>query len=144
MTDRKFRNRVQKAREMREQIRKNRFLGLDDDGVIIQDRSDEIANLLKLNEHMNTTQAEYDITPKDLNRLSEGDALIEDMIATKVAFDGKDWDVVVNEKKLEGQKKELTKLENKLGKLLKKEELSTIDEIMALALQGGLSPDEKN
>jgi hypothetical protein len=135
---------VQKAREMREQIRKNRFLGLDDDGVIIQDRSDELANLLKLNEHMNTTQAEYDITPKDLNRLSEGDALIEDMIATKVAFDGKDWDVVVNEKKLEGQKKELTKLENKLGKLLKKEELSTIDEIMALALQGGLSPDEKN
>ena len=127
---------------MREQIRKNRFLGIDGDGVVIQDRSDELVNLLNLNEHMDKTQVEYDIRPDDLNHLSEGDGLIKDMIATKVAFDGKDWDVVVNDKKLEGQKKELTKLENKLGKLLKKEELPHIDGIMALALQGGFSPDE--
>ena len=128
---------------MREEIRKNRFLGLDRDGVVIQDRSKELQNLLALNNHMNEVQIEFGINPNDLNHLSEGNALIEDMCATKVSFDGKNWDVVVNEKKLEAQGKEITKLENKLKKLLKKEEvwgsLDSNDEIMILALQGGLS-----
>jgi hypothetical protein len=143
MTDRKFRNRVQTAREMREEIRKNRFLGLDGDGAVIQDRSGELKNLLALNKHMSEVQIEFGISPDDLNHLSEGNALIEDMCATKVSFDGKNWDVVVNEKKLEAQGKEITKLENKLKKLLKKEELwgslDADDEIMVIALQGGLS-----
>ena len=144
MTDRKFRNRVQKARNMREEIRKNRFLGIDGDGVVIQDRSEELKNLLALNKHMSEVQIEFDMMPDDLNHLSEGDALIEDMIATKVAYDGKNWDVVVNEKKLEGQRKEVSKLNNKLTKLLKKNELGLEENIMVLALEGGFSPSKKN
>ena len=144
MTDRKFRNRVQKARNMREEIRKNRFLGIDGDGVVIQDRSEELKNLLALNKHMSEVQIEFDMMPDDLNHLSEGDALIEDMIATKVAYDGKNWDVVVNEKKLEGQRKEVSKLNNKLTKLLKKNELGLEENIMVLALEGGFSPAKKN
>lgn len=135
MSDRKFRNRVQKARELRETIRQNRFIGMDSDGHIIKDRYAEHENLAELNRHLNETLAEFgliDEAVKATKSIQRPEEFIDEIVCTKVQpteqkpvpdGDGTyagNWKVVDNTKKVEAQKKEITKIRNKQEKLEKK------------------------
>lgn len=136
MSDRKFRNRVQKARELRETIRQNRFIGMDSDGHIIKDRwSAEKENLAELNRHLNETLAEFgliDEAVKATKSIQRPEEFIDEIVCTKVQpteqkpvpdGDGTyagNWKVVDNTKKVEAQQKEITKIRNKQDKLAKK------------------------
>lgn len=154
MTDRKFRNRVQKARKMREQIRKNRFIGMDQDGVIISDRTEEEQHLAQLNEHLDKSLREFNLLEaavKQVKSIAEPEEYIDDLVCTKVApteqlpvpdGDGSyagNWKVIKNTKKVEAQMKEITKMNNKKAKLEKKAE-SVEERLMLNALNGEYLP----
>ncbi len=154
MTDRKFRNRVQKARKMREQIRQNRFIGMDQDGVIISDRTEEEQHLAQLNEHLNASLQEFNLLDSavaQVKSIGKPEEYIDDLVCTKVApteqlpvpdGDGSyagNWKVIQNTKKVEAQKKEITKMENKKAKLEKKAE-SVEERLMLNALSGEYLP----
>ena len=164
MSDRKFRNRVQKARELRETIRQNRFIGMDSDGHIIKDRGAEHENLAELNRHLNETLAEFgliDEAVKATKSIQRPDEFIDEIVCTKVQpteqkpvpdGDGTyagNWKVVDNTKKVEAQQKEITKIRNKQEKLEKKHEakkqqrggrMSIEDDLMLSALNGEYLP----
>jgi hypothetical protein len=154
MNERKFRNKVQKARNLREEIRKNRFLGTEtsaDTFQILNDREREGEQLTQLNTLMDDTQKEFceDFSLKGLANESEW---IGGIKCTKVGFVGKQdggldeilntWLVLDNAKKVEGQHKELNKMRNKLEKISKKAlpKLTIDEELMANALGGNYSP----
>ena len=170
MSDRKFRNRVQKARELRETIRQNRFIGMDSDGHIIKDRGAEHENLAELNRHLNETLAEFGLIDKAVKAtksIQRPEEFIDEIVCTKVQpteqkpvpdGDGTyagNWKVVDNTKKVEAQQKEITKMENKKAKLEKKSldrvlnrlggsppprTLSVEDRLMLNALSGDYLP----
>ena len=163
MTDRKFRNRVQRARKMREEIRKNRFIGIDQDGVIISDRTEEEQHLAQLNEHLNASLQEFnllDAAVAQVKSIAKPEEYIDDLVCTKVApteqlpvpdDDGivraeskkgsyaGNWKVIQNTKKVEAQMKEITKMGNKKAKLEKKAELVE-ERLMLNALSGEYLP----
>jgi hypothetical protein len=141
MTDRKFRNRVQKIRLLRDEVRKNRFLGTENLGgeyKILGDRSEEPKKLQELNKSMDAAQLEF-CEDYQLKRLSNKDEWLGDIVCTKVEFlQGTEWVVADNPKKVALQHKEVNKLTNKMEKLLKKSESNRTleEELMVNALTG--------
>mgnify|MGYP006139826631 CR=1 FL=1 len=148
MNERRFRNKVQKARGLREEIRKNRFLGTETSGdtfQVLNDREEEGEQLTMLNNLMDDAQKEFcdDFTLKGLANENEWIGGIKcTKVEFKLIFGENEWGVFDNPKKVEAQHKELNKMRNKLEKIGKKAlpKLTIEEGLMANALSGNYSP----